>query len=59
MTHEIIILSPEEIIEINKRFNVGVKKGELEFIVSKIKSIKLSEDPKKDVAKQLQHYGIT
>ncbi len=51
MIYELIILSPEEIIEINKRFNGGVKKGDLEFIVSKIKSIKLTEDPKKDVAK--------
>src|SRR3989338_11052003 len=51
MSHEIIILSPEEIVEINNRLNGGVKRGELEFIVSKIKSIKLSEDPKKDVAK--------
>ena len=51
MMDEMIILSIEEIIEINKKFNGGVKKGELEFILSKIKSYKLSGDTKRDIAK--------
>ena len=48
---ELIVLSIEEIIEINKKFNGGVRKGELDFIVSKIKSAKLSGDFRRDVSK--------
>ncbi len=45
------ILSEEEIIEINKKFNGVAKKGDLNFIVSRMKSAKLTDDIKKDVAK--------
>ena len=45
MMDEMIILSIEEVIEINKKFNDGVKKGEIEFILSKIKSYKCAFPP--------------
>jgi len=49
----IIIPSIEEIITINKELekNFSVNKGALDFIISKIKSKKPSNDRKKDIAK--------
>ncbi|MBI2076333.1 MAG: hypothetical protein HYT72_03750 [Candidatus Aenigmarchaeota archaeon] len=34
---ELIILSAEEISEINKKFNGGARKGGIEFILSRIR----------------------
>lgn len=48
---ELVLLSVEEIIEINKKFNNSAKKGELDFIISKIKSLKLDSESKKNIAK--------
>ena len=48
---ELTILSVDEIIEINKKFNGGARRGDLDFILSKIKSFNLGRDMRKDVAK--------
>lgn len=48
---ELLIPSAEEIMAINRKFNGGAKKGELDFIISKIKSSHLTDDSKKDIAK--------
>ncbi|GEM_PF-5898994 len=55
---ELLVLSLEEIVEINRKFNGGVKRGGLDFIISKIKSFALTADFRKDVAKSAEHYGI-
>lgn len=49
--NEFLLLSAEEIVEINKKFDGTARRGELDFILSKIKSSKLSEDIKKDIAR--------
>ncbi|MBI2579547.1 MAG: type II toxin-antitoxin system death-on-curing family toxin [Candidatus Aenigmarchaeota archaeon] len=50
-TNELFLPSIEEIIEINRKFNGGVRRGDLEFILSKIISLKLGNDHKKNVAR--------
>jgi death-on-curing protein len=47
---EITYLSIDEIIAINKKFNGGTKIGDLDFILSKIESYRLTENFRKDVA---------
>lgn len=47
----LIVLAVEEIIEINRKFNGGAKRGDLDFIVSRITAAKLGQDFKRDVAK--------
>jgi death-on-curing protein len=49
--NKLVILSEGEIIEINKKFNGGVRKGELDFIISKVKSVRLSNEFRKDFSK--------
>src|SRR3989338_4691431 len=44
------LLSAEEIMEINRKCNGGAKKGDLDFIISKTRSLKIT-DIKKDAAK--------
>ena len=46
----LVLLSAEEIMEINRKFNGGAKKGDLDFIISKTRSLKIT-DVKKDAAK--------
>ncbi|MBI4170817.1 MAG: Fic family protein [Candidatus Aenigmarchaeota archaeon] len=49
--NKIRLLSIEEVIEINKKFNGSGKRGDLDFLISRAKSIKLGDDLKKDLAK--------
>ena len=53
MKKAIVIPSLEDIITINKELekNFSVNEGALDFIISKVKSRRLTSDRKKDIAK--------
>lgn len=49
---DIIIPSSEEIIELNNRLGYNVSnKGQIDFVVSKIKSLRITDNRKRDIAK--------